>query len=272
MGRMHGVLGIFVLLVATVAAAHAAKSEDVTYKSGNDTVKGYVASPGKPGHYPGLIIIHEFNGLDEWVKEQARTFADLGYVVLAVDLYRGQRGYNREESRKLVENVPAERKNRDLKVAYDYLAARPEFNKGKIGALGWCFGGRATLQFAEIEPRLAAVAIYYGELPVNPLTGADSKEHWSQATPAQAAAIHAAILGNFGEDDKNIPPALVREFETALKKAGKEVDIKIYPGAGHVFARKDVFAKDDNEAYRPAAAKDAWNRTIKFLEKTLKSS
>jgi carboxymethylenebutenolidase len=185
------------------------------------------------------------------VKEQARALAKEGYVALAVDLYRGKVAAKQEDAHQLMSGTPRDRIVRDLQAAYAYLQGRADVKKAKVGSIGWCMGGRYTLELATIEPGLAAAVAYYGAPPTD---------------PAAIAAIKAPVLGNFGGDDKGPAPDQVKAFEAAMKKAGKTVDVKIYDGAGHAFAN----VNNPWGGYREAAAKDAWARTIAFLAQNLK--
>jgi len=240
-------LGLF---VAPLLAQGSVKTETVHFKSGPETVSGYLAVPGSPGRHPALVVIQEWWGLNGWVKEQARMFARHGYVALAPDLYRGKVATAPAEARKLMQSLPHERAIRDLKAAYAYLAAMPNVEKNKIGSIGWCMGGGYSLRLAIHEPALAACVINYGELTTN---------------PAQIEKIKAPLMGIFGADDHGIPPSEVHAFEKALQAQGKKIDAKIYPGAGH------AFENENNKAgYRPEAARDAEARTLEFFNKTLK--
>jgi carboxymethylenebutenolidase len=250
MSRIRCMLGIAVLFFATVAAAMAAKTETVSYKSGDETVSGFLATPSTPGRHPGLIAIHEWWGLTPWVKEEAEKFADQGYVVLAVDLYRGKLTSDPKEAAQFSRELNKDRAIRDLKAGYDFLASRSDVNKASIGSVGWCMGGGYSLQLAVNEPRLTACIINYGATP---------------ADPATVSAIHAPILGNFGADDTAYKPEAVRQFESAVKAAGKPIDVKIYDGAPHAFENPN-----NKDGYRPDATADAWKRMTDFLAKTLK--
>jgi carboxymethylenebutenolidase len=245
------ILGLLAALLAGGTSLHAAvKTETVTYKSGTETVSAYLAVPETPGKHPALILIHEWWGLMPWVKDQARKFADAGYVALAVDLYRGKTTDDPKVAREMATTLPPARAMRDLEAAFDYLASRPDVKAAKIGTVGWCFGGGWALRLAIHEPRLAASAINYGELTTD---------------PAAIRAIRCPVLGNFGAEDQVIPPAKVRAFEAAMKKAGKSIDVKIYPGAGHAFE-----TSTEKDRYRPKATADAWQRMIAFFGRTLK--
>jgi carboxymethylenebutenolidase len=239
------------LLAAPMHGAQGAvKTETVHFRSGPETVSGYLAVPESPGRHPALVVIQEWWGLNDWVKEQAREFARKGYVALAPDLYHGKVATAPAEARKLMQTMPRDRAIRDLKAAYAYLAAMPNVEKNKIGSIGWCMGGGYSLQLAIHEPSLAACVINYGELTTD---------------PAQLEKIKAPLMGNFGADDRVVPPAKVHAFEKALQTEGKKIDARIYPGAGH------AFENENNKAgYRPAATRDAKARTLKFFNRTLK--
>jgi carboxymethylenebutenolidase len=237
-------------LSAVVLVAGPTTTEQVRFKSGDDTVAGYLALPGSPGRHPAIIVIHEFWGLNDWVKEQAEKFAAQGYVALAVDLYRGKSTSNPDEAHELMRGMPQDRAIRDMKAALDYLASRSDVDKNKIGSVGWCMGGGLSLQLAIHEPKLAACVVNYGALP----TDADD-----------IRKINAPVLGNFGAEDRGITPEAVHAFEKAMNDAGKTIDIKIYDGAGHGFENPN-----NKTGYRAEAAADAWHRMVSFLDKTLK--
>ena len=237
-------------LFAAILAARAAdpKTEMVKFPSGKDTIEGFLAVPEKPGRYPGVIVIHEWWGLNDWVKEQTQKIAEQGYVVLAVDLYRGKTATDPNEAHELMRGLPQDRAVRDMQAAFDYLAARKDVT-GRIGSVGWCMGGGYSLQLAIHQPRLAACVVNYGALPTD---------------PNDIQQIGAPVLGNFGGQDHGITPADVKAFQKSLTALNRYVDIKIYDDAGH------AFENPNNQAgYKPADAADAWARTIAFLKKTL---
>jgi carboxymethylenebutenolidase len=238
------------LAAPTLGMAGAVQTENMTFKAGDDTVQGYLALPETPGPHPALVVIHEWWGLNDWVKEQTRKFADAGYVALAVDLYRGKVAADPGEAHELSRGLPEDRAVRDMKAAFDYLAARRDVDKTKIGSVGWCMGGGYSLALALNEPRLAACVINYGHLVTD---------------PAEIAKIPAPILGNFGGQDRGITPDDVHAFEKAVRAAGKSIDVKIYPDAGHAFENPN-----NKAGYRAEDAADAWERMIDFFNKTLK--
>jgi len=241
--------GLAALLVAAGSAA-APAGKSVTYPSGSETVSGYVALPEGAGKKPALVVIQEWWGLNDFIKGKADDFAKKGYVALAVDLYRGKVATDPDTAHQLMRGLPEDRAMRDLKAAFDYLRSRDDVDATRIGSIGWCMGGGYSLQLALAQPKLAGAVIYYGRLVTD---------------DAAIKGLSVPLLGNFGGQDKGIPPESVRELETKAKAAGKSVDFKIYPDAGHGFA-----SSKDPAVFRPDDAKDADARTDAFLEKVLK--
>ena len=247
---MKSCIALAVLVVALAGVAGAAE-EKASFKSGEEMASGVLVTPEGKGPFPAVIVIQEWWGLNDWVKEQARALAKEGYLALAVDLYRGKLTDKQEEAHQLMSGLPPDRAMRDLKGAMAYLAARKDVRKDRIGAVGWCMGGRYTLALATEEPTLAAAVAYYGAPPTD---------------EAAIARIKAPVLGNFGAEDKGPSPEQVNAFGAAMKKAGKSADLKIYDGAGHAFAN----VNNPWGGYREAAAKDAWARTTAFFANHLK--
>jgi carboxymethylenebutenolidase len=241
---------LFALLIAITTSALAADGKPVSYKSGDETVNAILYTPQGKGPFPALVVIHEYWGLNDWVKEQASMLADQGYVALAIDLYRGRVGTTSEEAHELMRGVPSDRANRDLLAASSFLRSQKNVNPAKVGAIGWCMGGGYALDLAIADPKLKAAVINYGHLASD------------QATLQK---INAAILGIFGGQDKGIPPADVNKFEADLKALGKPVEIKIFPDAGHAFENPN-----NKQGYRAEDAKQAWELTTAFLAKNLK--
>jgi carboxymethylenebutenolidase len=238
-------------LVAMLAAPAFAAEETVSFDSGKEKGSGFLVTPGGAGPAPAVVVIQEWWGLNEWVKDQARALAKEGYVALAVDLYRGKATDKQEEAHQLMSGLPPDRALRDLRGAFAFLAARKDVKNDKIGSIGWCMGGHYSLALATEEPALAAVVAYYGAPPTD---------------DAAIAKIKAPVLGNFGGADGGPSPDQVKAFEAAMRKAGKSVDVKIYDGAGHAFAN----VNNPWGGYREAAAKDAWARTLAFFAAHLK--
>jgi len=248
--KKQRILLTLVGLIALAPAGFGATGKEVSYKSGDETVKGILYTPAGKGPFPGIIVIHEWWGLNDWVKEQASKLADQGYAALAVDLYRGKVADNPEAAHELMRGVPADRAARDLHAAFAFLESQPNVRKDRIASIGWCMGGGYSLDVALAEPTLTAAVINYGHLATD---------------PAAIGKIQAAILGNFGGQDKGIPPEDVKKFAAELRTQGKKGDIKIYPDAGHAFENPD-----NKSGYRAEDAADAWQRTVSFLSDNLK--
>jgi carboxymethylenebutenolidase len=239
---------ISVILFAMTAFASEGKS--VSYKSGDETVQGLLYTPAGKGPFPAIIVIPEWWGLNDWVKEQASKFADEGYVALAFDVYRGKVATTPDEAHELMRGLPEDRVKRDLHGAFEFLESQPNVKKNRIGTIGWCMGGGLSLDVALQEPNLAADVINYGHLATD---------------PESLKKIDAPILGIFGGKDRGIPVEDVRKFEQALKQLGKKVEIKIYSDAGHGFENPN-----NKEGYRADDAADARKRTLEFLAANLK--
>jgi carboxymethylenebutenolidase len=248
---MKRALATFALLACLAAPARASE-QAVTFKSGAaDQGTGFLVTPSGSGPFPAVVVIQEWWGMNDWVKDQARALAGQGYVALAVDLYRGKVTAKQDEAHQFMMGMPDERATADLLGAFAFLAARPDVKKDRIGDIGWCMGGKYSLKLAVAEPRLAASVAYYGMPP---------------QTAEDIAKIKAPILGNYGADDQGPAPEQVKAFEDAMKKAGKSIDVKLYAGAGHAFAN----VNNPWGGYREEATKDAWARTTAFLAANLK--
>ena len=241
---------IVILLLLAGVSASAVTSKEVSYKSGDETVNGILYTPDGKGPFPGIIVIHEWWGLNDWVKEQASKLAGEGYAALAVDLYRGKVATTPDEAHEIMRGVPEDRAKRDLDAAFKYLQSQSNVKKKKIGAIGWCMGGGYALDVALMEPDLAADVINYGHLATD---------------PESLKKINAPILGFFGAQDRGIPVDDVKKFQATLEKMGKKVEIVIYPDAGHAFENPN-----NKDGYRPKDAADAWSKTVTFLATNLK--
>ena len=212
-------------------------------------MSGYLARPRNAAGAPGVIVIHEWWGLNENIESMARQLAGEGYLALAVDLYGGEVASDRDGARAL---ATAARENpapleENLKQAYAYLGS---LGASKVGSIGWCFGGGWSLQAALLLPgELDAAVIYYGRV----ITDRD-----------KLAVLTAPVLGHFGSEDRGIPIDGVREFEAVLGELGKDASIHVYEGANH------AFANPSGTRYDAAAAEQAWERTLAFFAETLK--
>lgn len=232
-------------LPLAVAATNPANMREVTFPSGSDTAHGFLYLPGGAGRHAAVVVIQEWWGVNDWVKEQAQHFANEGYVALAVDLYRGKVATDQDMAHELMRGLPQDRGVRDLTSAVAWLEQQPEVDPHRIGAIGWCMGGGYAAQLAVADPELKAVVINYGSLPTD---------------KTALGKIHAMVLGNFGGLDRGITPDDVHAFADSMQSLGKSVDVKIYPDAGHAFENPN-----NTTGYRPADAADAQKRSHEFL-------
>jgi carboxymethylenebutenolidase len=240
---------LFFAIPALLAAVAVSGQQPVTFPSGDAMAQGVLYLPQGAGPHPALIVIHEWWGLNDWIKQEAQGYAAQGYVALAVDLYRGKVATTPDLAHELSRGLPQDQGVHDLTAAFAYLQTRKDVARGRIGAVGWCMGGGYALQLAIAAPALKAVAVNYGSLATD---------------KAALAQIHAAVLGNFGGQDRGIPPEAVHAFEAAMQSLGKPVDTKIYPQAGH------AFENPNNQAgYRAGDAADALARVDRFFAEKL---
>ena len=200
---------------------------------------------------PAVIMIHEWWGLNQNIKDMANVLAKNGFVVLAADLYHGKATENPQVAMELVQTA---RNNQNLSIAnlqaaVKYLSSAPNVDGTRIVSLGWCFGGGQSLQLAlnSQEHPLAATILYYGT-PL--LTDKDS-----------ISKIKWPVLGIFGDKDQAIPITEVNQFRRTLNQTGVTNEIHVYSGVGH------AFANPSGENYAPKETADAWQRTLSFLSK-----
>jgi len=208
---------------------------------------GFIANPVEDGQYPGVIMIHEFWGLNENIQDMAKKLASHGYVVFAVDLYDGQVATTSDEARQLRGSFEEQYWIDNMKAATSYL--QQNYSPEKIGSIGWCFGGGQSLNLALNTDSIDATVIYYGQVVT------DSEK---------LSSINWPVLGIFAELDQGIPPEIVKKFEEVLEELDIPNEIHIYPGVNH------AFANPSGDRYAPDASMDAWQKTISFLENNLR--
>lgn len=238
------------LLLLSAAVCFASTGQTVSYPSGSETVSAMVYAPPGNGPHPALIVIHEWWGLNDWVKEQASKLSDQGYLTLAIDLYRGKVAKTSDEAHELSRGLPEDRAKRDLEAAVTYLKSRKDVDPKRIGSIGWCMGGGHSLSLALMEPTLAASVVNYGHLATD---------------ENDLKRVNAAVLGIFGGQDRGIPVEDVKKFEREMKQLGKKIEVVIYPDAGHAFQNPN-----NKTGYRAQDAADSWKRTVSFLDANLK--
>lgn len=224
----------------------------VGYLADDPAVQGYLALPTGEGPFPAVILIHEWNGLVDRVRQLADALAAEGYIALAADLYSGRTGSSREENQALVEETLRDSTGvvRNLDAAAAYLRARSDVT-GRIAAIGWCFGGGVALSYALGGEEHDGTAIFYGRLLDD---------------PDRLATIHHEIYGTFGAEDTGIPRDAVDAFAAALRQAGVANDIHVYDAVGHGFW---LYVDQDPETRR-APALDAWRRLKAYLVRALR--
>lgn len=224
---------------------------DLPYDPADPAAVGYLAVPEGDGPFPALIIIHQWNGLVDRVREVADDFAAEGYVTLAADLYSGRVGSNPEENMALVQETQGAMSKviANLNAATAYLKSRPDVS-GRVGAMGWCFGGGIALSFGLDGVNHDATAIFYGALVDDPTV---------------LAKMDHEVYGTFARLDTGPSPAQVAAFEAALLTAGIENDLHIYDDVGHGF----WLSIDGDPEVRTPAGLDAWQRLKAYLDRTL---
>ena len=223
------------------------------YVPGDTLTTGYLAVPEGEGPFPALIIVHEWNGLVDRVRQVADAFAAEGYVTLAADVFRGRTGSNPEENMALVTEAMADMPGvvANLDHAVAFLKSRPDVT-GRVGAMGWCFGGGVALSFGLDGQNHQATAIFYGRLVDD---------------PQRLARMDHEVYGTFARLDQGPSPEQVQAFRTALEAAGIPNDLHIYDDVNHGF----WLHVDQEPAVRSGPALDAWRRLKAYLDRTLRS-
>lgn len=224
----------------------------------------YEARPAAGAGHPIVVCISEIWGVHEYIKDTARRFAKEGYHAIAPELFKREGGVGHipdiQQILKIVLNVPREQLLGDVAAAVDWAKKRPGVKADRVGVTGWCWGGSSTIQVAATNPDVKAAVAWYGP-PARPYKGASG-----QVTGFDLAKdIKIPFLGLFGEEDKNPPPADVKKFIELVRQHNPNVDVVIYPGAGH------AFHADYRPSYNAAAATDGWKRCLAWFGKYLKA-
>lgn len=215
----------------------------------NDTDAFVVWPPGK-GNAPSLVVVHESWGLNGQIRETAKKLARQGYVAIVPDLYHGKVASDPERAHELSRALDQPEAMKDLLAAIAWLRAQPRSSKGKIGVIGFCMGGSLAQGLAMRSPEVLATAMFYGG---------------PETDPVKLASLHGPLMAHFGAEDDGIPVARVEEFRAGLRKAGKTAEVFVYPGAGHAFMH------EGRPSYQPDASRQAWARTLAFLQKQIKT-
>ena len=236
---------------AIVGEARPLAGASVNYYSDDSESMGYLAVPEGDGPFPAVILIHEWNGLVERVKQTADSFAAEGYVALAADLYSGRTGSNPQENMALVRETlgKPEMLIANLDAAVAFLRDRDD-TTGKVATIGWCYGGGVALSYALGGENHDGTAIFYGRLLYDP--------------EAMQRMDHA-VYGTFVENDQGIPVESVNQFVADLREIGIDNDVHIYDGVNHGF----WLHVDRSPEQNTPAATDAWTRLKAYLKKVL---
>ena len=230
-------------------------SEMVQFPGRAGIVYGYLSRPKTSGRYPATIVVHEWNGLNEHIRDVTRRFAKEGYVALAPDYLSRHGGMpvvnpKGEGLRNIGELAPAETMAEDSDAGFSYLKRLPEVRGDRLGLVGYCWGGGGGFFIATQVRGLKAVVVYYGVSP-RPLDLVKN--------------IEAPVLAHYGGEDTRVNAGIPATEET-MKKYNKSYTYKIFPGGKH------AFNNDDRPAiYHPEAAKEAWARTLEFFKTHLKA-
>jgi carboxymethylenebutenolidase len=231
------------------------KDQIVEYPGDGVTMRAYLIGPQARGSYPAIIVVQEWWGLNDHIKDVARRYAREGFVAVVPDLYsRLGRAVvpnsNAPEAGRLMNALKQEDGLKDLNATVAYLKTVPGVDAARIGVTGFCMGGSYALLLPCVNPAIKAAVPFYGQVP-NP------------DTPLQK--LSAPVLYIYGEDDGWITKSDVQRLAAALKKYGKRGEIKTYPGASHAF-----FNDTRKEVYKPAEAADAWKRALEFFQEHLR--
>jgi carboxymethylenebutenolidase len=222
--------------------------ELVNFASNGGQTDGYLAIP-EQGRGPGVVVIQEWWGLVDHIKDISDRFAAAGFVALAPDMYHGKVAKSPDEAGKMMMALRIDEVEKDLRGTVQYLLDHDATTSKKVGTVGFCMGGALSLYAASKNPGVGACAVFYG---IHPNVKPDLPN------------LQAPVLGIFAEKDRSVSPATVHELERQLKALGKTVEMHIYPGTDHAF-----FNDQRPEVYNAAAANDAWRRTLEFFRQHL---
>jgi carboxymethylenebutenolidase len=219
----------------------------VTFPSNGATTSGYLATP-PTGRGPGVLVIQEWWGLVHHIKHVCDRFATEGFVALAPDMYHGKTAREPDEAGKLFMTLNIGQAEKDLRGATAYLLSQAA--TAKVGVVGFCMGGQLALFAATLNPAIGACVNFYG---IHPNVKPDY------------ARLAGPVLGLYAEKDGFVTPAVARQVDAEIRKAGKSSEIHIYPGVDHAF-----FNDERPDVYNRHAAEDAWRRTLAFFRQHLR--
>ena len=221
----------------------------ITFAANGDNAPGYLVQPEGDGPFPAVVVIQEWWGLDDHIKDVAERFAAEGYVALAPDLYRGEVALEPDDARRLAMELELDQALIDIQGAVNYLIAQPQVEPKQAGVVGFCMGGRLTMMMSYRGQNVGAAVVFYGG--------------GVQPSDEDLKAISAPLLGIYGEADQGIPVDLIQAWDTKLDEFGKEHEIIIYPDAPH------AFFNNERPSFRANESADAWTHTLEWLNKHL---
>lgn len=249
-------------LVLVGSAPAALQTQKIAYKHGDLECQGYLAwDDAVQGPRPGVLVAHEWWGLNDYARGRAEQLAKLGYVAFAADMYgEGKMTEHPKEAGEMAAKVRANVADwrKRARTALDVLSKQPQCDKTKLAAIGYCFGGSTALQLAFSGADLKAVVTFHAALPV--------------PTAEEAKQIKAAILVCHGADDKFIPGQAIKAFRSALDQGGVKYEFVSYPDTVHSFTVPG--ADKHNIAgmkYNQHADEDSWKRMVALFAEQLKS-
>ena len=224
-------------------------TEMITLTVNGKKTAAYVATPEGEGPWPGVVVIQEWWGLEDHIKDVARRFTAEGFAAIAPDLYYGEIATEPDEARKLRMALDWDKALTAIQVAIDTLLARDDVSPKKVGVTGFCMGGGLTWHAAAKLNNVAATAPFYGGGP--------------EMSNEEVAQISGPVLAIFGELDQGVSPEVANSRAAQMDNAGIKHETIIYPGAQH------AFFNDTRAAYNAKAAADAWQRVVKLFQQTL---
>jgi len=253
------------LLTFALGAAHAAVvTREVDYTADGTTLKGYLAyDDAVKGARPGVLVVHEWWGMNDYARRRARMLAGLGYTAFALDMYGdGRQAHHPDDAGKFSSAVMKDQAlaRARFNAALEVLRKDKTVDPGRVAAIGYCFGGGVVLQMARYGTDLAGVVSFHGSL--------------SPVSPAEPGAIKAKILVLTGADDPFVPAEQVEQFKQEMDAAKADYRVIAYPGARHSFTNPDAdkFGKEFNLplAYDKAADAASWQEMQDFFRQILK--
>ena len=243
------------------------RGENIELTSGGDTITGYLARPSQAGHHPGIVVIHEAFGLVEHIRDLARRFANIGYNALAPDLYARK---GPPDPNDMASVMPVMFGKPDAEAVQDLDAAAAHLRglsgaTGKVGAIGFCSGGRQTLLFACSSSKVDAAIDCWGGFIHRATPDAETTP--ARPTPVLdlVGKLGCPLFGVFGEEDQNPSVAHSEELHKRAQAAGKDLTIKVYKNAGH------AFLADYRPSYREGPAAELWRDATAFFDRHLKA-